>query len=130
MDAGEELVRAYVKWAANEVQAQELAGESWAPNLTTGAAHAQFRAETINGAVNAPNNVNLDNIDAVASYIWTNGAGLRAWGGGAGSNFEYSGNGLDIDITADHELALMSLGEDSNWGRCAHELGHIFDLLI
>ncbi len=68
--------------------------------------------------------INLNNFDAMACVIWTNGVFLRAWGGWSKSNFAYAGSGLNINITVGHEINQMALGEIANWGRCAHELGH------
>ena len=66
----------------------------------------------------------MDDFDAMACYLWTNGVFLRAWGGWSKSNFSYSGNGLNINISVGHAVNLMALGELADWGRCAHELGH------
>ncbi len=94
----------------------------WTSNLRP-AVMDRFRAECANGAVNS-DNFDLDDFDVMACYIWINGARIRAWGGSTRSNFAYTGNGLDINITADHEIWQVALGEDADWGRCAHELGH------
>ncbi len=82
----------------------------------------QFTAECANGAESQ--GFDLDDYDAMSCFIWTNGVGLRAWGGWSKSNFTYAGSGLNINVTVGHEVHLTALGELANWGRCAHELGH------
>ena len=83
----------------------------------------QFVAECAQGAVDQGKD--LDDYAAMACYIFANGTFLRAWGGWSQQNFAYSdGGAIDIDITADHLLGLMAMGEDADWGRCAHEVGH------
>lgn len=99
-----------------------VADPKWAPNLRPSVLN-RFRAECANGAVNTQG-LDLDNYDVMATYIWINGTFIRAWGGVTQSNFAYAGNGLDFNITADHEIWQIALGEIANWGRCAHELGH------
>jgi hypothetical protein len=95
----------------------------WTPNLRPDTIE-RFRAELINDAVNSQD-YDINQYDAVATYMFTDNQPIRAWGGSKGSNFAYNdGADIDINITADHELFLMSLGETANWGRCAHELGH------
>jgi M6 family metalloprotease-like protein len=56
---------------------------------------------------------------------------VRAWGGGtAGPNISFSQaagtdqDALSIDITLTKALGQMTLGDDADWGRFAHEFGH------
>ena len=83
----------------------------------------RFTAECANGA--EAQGFDLDDYDAMACYIWVNGTFLRAWGGWSKSNFAFADcGGLNINISVGHEVNLMALGENADWGRCAHELGH------
>jgi len=96
----------------------------WVPNIIPDAL-PRLRAECVNGAVNGQG-LDIDDYDALATYIWTDGAFLRAWGGVRVQNFSFAdpNAGLNINIAAAHDIWCMALGETADWGRCAHELGH------
>lgn len=79
-------------------------------------------AEAAQGAVDQ--GLDLDNYDFVGVVLFLNGGFVRAWGGWSQSNFSYTGNGLNINITADHEIGLTTIGDNADWGRFAHELSH------
>ena len=54
--------------------------------------------------------------------------GIRAWGGWSRQNFAYTNAAatppININLSADHEINLIAIGQNANWGRCAHEFGH------
>ncbi len=72
----------------------------------------------------------LDEFAVLETVIWLNGAFIRGYGGSRpAQNFTFhgqdtGGNDVDIDISVDHELDVIGIGEDADWGRHAHELGH------
>jgi hypothetical protein len=73
--------------------------------------------------------LDLDDYQMMAATFFASGTFLRAWGGWSQQNFSYD-NGLsgpdhvDINLTADHQINLLAIGEIANWGRAAHEFGH------
>ena len=73
---------------------------------------------------------NLNNYTLIAALVYTNQF-IRAWGGVSYSNFQYNNplSGININISANHALSSIWINETSDWGRCAHEVGHcIIDL--
>ncbi len=69
---------------------------------------------------------NLNSYDMMATVVNLNGTFIRAWGGFSRQNFKYKNTsaGLDINITLNNPLPQLVVGEDADWGRCAHEFGH------
>ncbi len=85
----------------------------------------RLTAECAQGALDQ--GFDLENFDVLCCCVWTNGENVRDLGNWNDSHFAYAGDGLDINITLGHELALMACHESDDWGGFAHELGH--DLL-
>lgn len=94
-----------------------IQGDNIAP-----AALPRLFAESAQLAVN--DGFNLDNYQVMACIVNLNGTFIRAWGGFFQSNFSFTGNGLNINITTGHNLGLLAIQESADWGRFAHELGH------
>lgn len=69
----------------------------------------------------------LDNY-AMMATVCSVGVFVRAWGGWSRQNFSYSNPSatpaININLSADHEVNLIAISQDANWGRCAHEFGH------
>ena len=82
----------------------------------------RIMAEAAQGALDQ--GLDLDNFDFMGVVLFLNGGFVRAWGGWSQSNFSFNGNGLNINITADHEIALTAIGDNADWGRFAHEVAH------
>ncbi len=84
----------------------------------------QLTAEAAQIAVN--DGKNLDNYGMMAVIVFLNGAFIRAWGGWSKQNFNYTdaASGTNINITANHNVNLLTIQESANWGRFAHETGH------
>lgn len=93
------------------------------PNIDWGVMD-RLVAESAQAAVD--NGLDLNDYDLMALVINLNGTFIRGWGGFSRQNFTYknTGAGLDIDLTTDNPLPLLVVGEDADWGRCAHEVGH------
>lgn len=84
----------------------------------------RLMAEAAQAAVD--DGYDLNDYDMMACVINLNGTFIRAWGGFSRQNFSYENTsaGLDIDITLDDPVPLLVVGEDADWGRCAHEFAH------
>jgi hypothetical protein len=73
----------------------------------------------------------LDDFQVMATVVNLNGFFIRGWGGmNTRQNFEYKDTTDKIDIkgkalTATHDIYLIEIGENADWGRFAHELGHV-----
>jgi hypothetical protein len=67
----------------------------------------------------------LDDYTLIAAMVYTN-QGIRAWGGGSYTNFQYVNvsSGININISTSHALSAIWINETADWGRCAHEVGH------
>jgi hypothetical protein len=67
----------------------------------------------------------LDDYTLIAAMVYTN-QGIRAWGGGSYTNFQYvnASSGININISTSHALSAIWINETADWGRCAHEVGH------
>jgi len=65
----------------------------------------------------------LDDYDILAVVINLGGTFIRAWGGMHQQNFKYAPE--NIDITLNSKIYALIGAEQSDWGRCAHEVGHI-----
>jgi len=79
-------------------------------------------AEAAQGAVDQ--GLDLDDYTFMAVVLYRESGTIRAWGGWSQSNFSYSGDGLNINLTADHAIGLTTIGHDADWGRFSHELAH------
>lgn len=84
-------------------------------------------AEAAQGAV--VQGEDLDDYIFMAVVMYLDGAFARAWGGWSQSNFAWNGTAADgtavnINQTASHEIGLTTIGENADWGRFCHELGH------
>lgn len=73
----------------------------------------------------------LNDYAMAAFVVYTNGAFVRAWGGGSQSTFAYDNglptsdpNRIHIGITANHAINTLFINETADWGRFAHEFGH------
>jgi hypothetical protein len=73
----------------------------------------------------------LNDYAMAAFVVYTNGAFVRAWGGGSQSTFAYDNglpandpNRISINIPANHPINTLFINESANWGRFAHEFGH------
>jgi IPT/TIG domain len=97
--------------------------DSNAPNVRPGALD-RLTAEAANAAQGE--GLSLNSYAIMATVIFLNGTFIRAWGGWSRSNFSYvnAGAGININITADHEVNLLAIQETADWGRFAHETGH------
>ncbi len=84
----------------------------------------QLVAEAAQAAVD--DGKNMDNYGMMAVVIFLNGQFIRAWGGWSSQNFNYtdSASNTNINITANHQVNLLTIQESANWGRFAHETGH------
>ncbi len=84
----------------------------------------QLVTEAAQAAVN--DGKNLDNYDMMAVVLFLNGAFIRAWGGWAKQNFNYTdaASSTNINITVNHAINLLAIQESADWGRFAHETGH------
>jgi M6 family metalloprotease-like protein len=84
----------------------------------------QLVAEAAQAAVN--DGKNLDNYGMMAVVMFLNGAFIRAWGGWSKQNFNYTdaATSTNINITANHQVNLLTIQESADWGRFAHETGH------
>lgn len=99
-----------------------LGTEKWAPNIRD-TQIARLAAEAAQAPVDE--GFNLDDYAMMACVINLNGTFIRAWGGMSLQNFQYNnGAGTNINITTSHELNLLEIQEDADWGRFAHETGH------
>ena len=68
---------------------------------------------------------NLDDYDAFVTMMHTDPdstEGPRGWNMGFESNFSYNPEGINESVS--DSVSTIALGEDSDWGRCAHEVGH------
>ena len=66
----------------------------------------------------------LDDYDLMTVCLFLDSDRLRALGGWSRQNIAYNGDGLNISITVNHDLELIAIGHNANWGRYAHEIGH------
>jgi len=93
------------------------------------AALPQICAESVNYAKNQQGrDLNTYDVLMIVMHMETF---VRAWGGGsAGPNLSFSQaagpdqDALSINITLTKALGQMILGDDTDWGRYAHEFGH------
>lgn len=99
--------------------------DSGYPNIDWGEMD-RLVAESAQAAVDDTPSHDLDNYDLMAVVINLNGTFIRGWGGFSRQNFKYKNTtaGIDIDITTDDPIPLLVVGEDADWGRCAHEVAH------
>ncbi len=85
----------------------------------------RLTAQAAQGAVDE--GFDLDDY-AMMATVCSLATGIRAWGGWSRQNFAYNNApatpAININLTADHEINLIAIGQDANWGRCAHEFGH------
>jgi IPT/TIG domain len=79
-------------------------------------------AEAAQGAVDQ--GVNLDDYDFMVVTLFLNGGFIRAWGGWSLSNFSYDDGTTNISISTSHPLMMIAIGDNADWGRVAHEVGH------
>jgi hypothetical protein len=89
----------------------------------------RLMAQSAQAAVNE--GFSLDNYQMMAATMFAGGNFLRAFGGWSKQNFSYNNglpasdpNRIDINITANHDVNLLAIGEIADWGRAAHEFGH------
>lgn len=65
---------------------------------------------------------------AMMACVCSLGVFIRAWGGWSRQNFSYINIGvfppIIINLSADHQINLIAISQDADWGRCAHEFGH------
>lgn len=85
----------------------------------------RITAQAAQGAVNE--GFDLDNY-AMLATVCSLGTNIRAWGGWSRTNLSYVNAAamppLNINLTIDHPLNMIAIGQNANWGRCAHEFGH------
>ncbi len=112
-------------WAALDgTQADFVVGD----NIPNGML-ARVTAQAAQAAVNE--GFALNDYAMMASVLFLNGTFIRAWGGWSQQNFTYNNglpvgnpNRVDINLTANHDINLLAIGESADWGRFAHEFGH------
>ncbi len=88
----------------------------------------QLYAESANLA--ETNGFDLDNYDILMTVVRM-GSFVRAWGGGSiGPSIKYfraaegTNPAVSIDVSVTGTLGTITLGDDADWGRYAHEFGH------
>ena len=81
----------------------------------------RLTAEAVNANLTA---INAGAFDMVAVCCYLNGAFCRAWGNMEKQTFSYAGNGLNIIAQLNKNTPYITVGEISDWGRLAHEVGH------
>ncbi|WP_328665231.1 IPT/TIG domain-containing protein [Streptomyces sp. NBC_00322] len=84
----------------------------------------QLWAECAQGAVDQ--GLNLNDYNVLVSSVFMPNREVRAWGGATRSNFAYNdGAGTAINITPSKPLSVIAQRHDADWGRTAHEFGHV-----
>jgi len=118
-----DILSAWHELSGNQATYYKANGAAGYPNIDWGVID-RLMAEAAQAAVD--DGFDLNDYDMMACVINLNGTFIRAWGGFSRQNFSYKNTsaGLDINITLDDPVPLMVVGEDANWGRCAHEFGH------
>lgn len=85
----------------------------------------RLTAQAAQGAVDE--GFNLDNY-AMMATVCSLSQFIRAWGGWSRQNFAYNNApampAININLSASHEINLIAISQNANWGRCAHEFGH------
>lgn len=81
-------------------------------------------AEGAQGAVDQ--GFDLDDYDFMLVVLFLDGGFIRAWGGFEKSNFAYNDGTTNINISTSHPVMMVCIGDNANYGRVAHELGHGF----
>ncbi|VXC20588.1 conserved hypothetical protein [Arthrobacter sp. 9AX] len=62
--------------------------------------------------------------DMIAVTCYTGGKFTRGWGNMSAKTFAFSAAGLSINETLSKDTPYMTVNEDADWGRLAHETGH------
>lgn len=62
--------------------------------------------------------------DMIAVTCYTGGKFTRGWGNMSAKTFTFSAAGLSINETLSKDTPYMTINEDADWGRLAHETGH------
>lgn len=81
-------------------------------------------AEAAQGAVDQ--GLDIDDYDFMLVVLFLDGGFIRAWGGFEKSNFAYNDGSTSINISTSHPVMMVCIGDNADYGRVAHELGHGF----